>query len=118
VLALVGLPRALFILLGGAIVDRHSPQRVLMLSKHANTVLLALLAGLLASGALNLPLLYALALALGWRRPRSRHAGGHRRMLPQRGGAGAAGGGERADDGAAAAVDVRRPAARPVACWR
>lgn len=65
VLALVGLPRALFILLGGAIVDRHSPQRVLMLSKHANTVLLALLAGLLASGALNLPLLYALSLALG-----------------------------------------------------
>jgi len=56
VLALVGVPRAVFILVGGAIVDRHSPHRVLMLSKHANTVLLAVLAAAIAAGALTLPL--------------------------------------------------------------
>lgn len=65
VLLLIGVPRAAFILLGGAIVDRHSPRRVLMLSKHANTVLLAVLAGAIATGRLNLPLLHALALCLG-----------------------------------------------------
>lgn len=46
VLALMGLPRAVFILLGGAVVDRLSPQRVLMASKLANAVLLILLAQL------------------------------------------------------------------------
>ena len=65
VLALIGIPRALFILLGGAIVDRHSPRRVLMLSKFANALLLAVLAAALATGRLNLWLLHALALALG-----------------------------------------------------
>ena len=65
VLLLIGVPRAVFILLGGAIVDRHSPQRVLMLSKHANTMLLAMLAGAIATGGLSLPLLHALALCLG-----------------------------------------------------
>ena len=65
VLLLIGVPRAVFILLGGAIVDRHSPQRVLMLSKHANTVLLAVLAGSIATGGLGLPMLHALALCLG-----------------------------------------------------
>ncbi|WP_332878398.1 MFS transporter [Massilia sp. S19_KUP03_FR1] len=44
VIALIGLPRAIFILLGGALVDRFSPQRVLMASKLANAVLLILLA--------------------------------------------------------------------------
>jgi MFS family permease len=65
VLALIGIPRALFILLGGAVVDRHTPSRVLMLSKHANALLLALLALAIATGHLPLPLLYALALGLG-----------------------------------------------------
>jgi MFS family permease len=65
VLALVGIPRAVFILLGGAVVDRFSPQRVLMLTKHVNTVLLALLALGVWHGVLTLPAIYALALALG-----------------------------------------------------
>ena len=65
VLALIGIPRALFILLGGAIVDRHSPRTVLMLSKYANALLLAALAAALATGQLSLWLLHALALALG-----------------------------------------------------
>ena len=43
VIALMSIPRAVFILVGGALVDRHSPRRVLMLSKYANAALLALL---------------------------------------------------------------------------
>lgn len=65
VLALMSVPRALFILLGGALADRHSPKRVLMLTKHANTLLLALLAALVFSGQLTLWMVYALALAIG-----------------------------------------------------
>jgi len=41
--ALMGIPRAAFLLLGGAIVDRFSPQRVLLLSKLASAVLLAVM---------------------------------------------------------------------------
>jgi MFS family permease len=43
VIALMSIPRAVFILVGGALVDRHSPKRVLMLSKYANAALLAVL---------------------------------------------------------------------------
>ena len=43
VIALMSIPRAVFMLVGGALVDRHSPQRVLMLSKYANAALLAML---------------------------------------------------------------------------
>nr|WP_315218426.1 MFS transporter [uncultured Duganella sp.] len=43
VIALMSIPRAVFILVGGALVDRHSPRRVLMLSKYANAALLAVL---------------------------------------------------------------------------
>jgi len=45
VVALMGIPRAVFILLGGAMVDRHSPKCVLMISKIANAVLLGLVSG-------------------------------------------------------------------------
>lgn len=65
VLALVGIPRAVFILLGGAVVDRFSPQRVLMLTKHVNFVLLGLLAAGVWQGVMTLPAIYALSLALG-----------------------------------------------------
>lgn len=43
VVALMSIPRAVFILIGGALVDRYSPRKVLMLTKHVNAVLLALL---------------------------------------------------------------------------
>lgn len=43
VLALMGIPRAVFLLLGGALVDRLSPGAVLMATKLANALLLALL---------------------------------------------------------------------------
>jgi MFS family permease len=65
VLALIGIPRAVFILVGGAVVDRFSPQRVLMLTKYVNTVLLAMLALGVWQAALTLPVIYALSLALG-----------------------------------------------------
>lgn len=65
VLALIGIPRAVLILVGGAVVDRFSPQRVLMLTKYVNTVLLAMLALGVWQAALTLPVIYALSLALG-----------------------------------------------------
>ena len=43
VIALMSIPRAVFILIGGAVVDRCSPKRVLMLSKYANALLLGVL---------------------------------------------------------------------------
>jgi MFS family permease len=62
--ALLGVPRAVLILFGGALVDRHSPKRVLMLTKHVNTVLLGLLAALVLSGRATLPLVTVLAIVL------------------------------------------------------
>lgn len=69
VIALMSVPRAVFILVGGALVDRYSPKRVLMLSKYANAALLALLTllelNLDAAPAAALHLIYALALGIG-----------------------------------------------------
>ncbi|ROZ79607.1 MFS transporter [Ramlibacter sp. WS9] len=65
VLALISVPRALFILVGGAIVDRYSPKQVLMITKYVNTVLLGALAALVFTGTLTLPLVYALSLGIG-----------------------------------------------------
>jgi MFS family permease len=65
VLALIGIPRAVLILVGGAVVDRFSPQRVLTLTKYVNTVLLAMLALGVWQAVLTLPVIYALSLALG-----------------------------------------------------
>jgi len=62
--ALMGIPRAILILFGGALVDRHSPKRILMLTKHINTVLLAVLTILVYSGHAHLPVVLALALGL------------------------------------------------------
>ncbi len=64
VLALMGAPRAVLILFGGAVVDRHSPKAILMLTKYVNTVLLAVLAILVYSGGVTLTLAIALALGL------------------------------------------------------
>jgi MFS family permease len=62
--ALMGIPRAVLILFGGALVDRHSPKRILMLTKHVNTVLLAVLAALVYTGHARLSVVLALALGL------------------------------------------------------
>jgi hypothetical protein len=65
VLAVMSVPRALFLLIGGALVDRYSPKSVLMLTKYVNTVLLGVLAALVLTHHLNLWLIYAMALAIG-----------------------------------------------------
>lgn len=65
VLALVSVPRAVFILVGGALVDRYSPYRVLMLTKFINAGLLGTLAALVFTGSLSLPLVYAISLGIG-----------------------------------------------------
>jgi MFS family permease len=62
--ALLGLPRAVLILFGGALVDRYSPKRVLMLTKHVNTVLLGVLAFLVLAGQATLPLVIVLGVAI------------------------------------------------------
>lgn len=65
VLAIMGIPRALFILVGGALTDRYSSHRVLMLTKYVNTVLLGLLGALVWADTLPFWLLYPLALGIG-----------------------------------------------------
>lgn len=65
VLALVGLPRAVFILLGGAIVDRLSPKSVLLYSKYINIFLLFSLSALIYMQILTIPVLCFYALAIG-----------------------------------------------------
>ena len=65
VLGLVSVPRALFMLVGGALVDRYSPKRVMLLTKYINTVLLGLLAALVFSGHFSLWAVYLLAGAIG-----------------------------------------------------
>jgi len=79
--ALLGVPRAVLILFGGALVDRHSPKRVLMLTKYVNTVLLGLLAALVLSGRATLPLVTVLAVVLSLASAFSIPAGTS--MLPQ-----------------------------------
>jgi len=62
--AAMGVPRAILILFGGALVDRYSPKSVLMLTKYANTVLLAILAALVLLDAATLPLVAALGFGM------------------------------------------------------
>jgi MFS family permease len=64
IIALMALPRAVLMLFGGALVDRYSPKRVLMLTKYANTILLGVLALLVGSGHATLPVVTGLALAM------------------------------------------------------
>ena len=65
VLALAGLPRALFMLLGGAITDRHAPRAVMLVSDLLRLLLIGALAVLVATGGVQMWMLYALALCYG-----------------------------------------------------
>jgi len=60
-----GIPRAVLMLMGGAITDRTSPRKVLIATASARTVLVAAIGFLLARNVLHLWHLYALALAFG-----------------------------------------------------
>ncbi|MBD8880112.1 MFS transporter [Rhodanobacter sp. 7MK24] len=65
VLATMALPRAAFMLIGGAVVDRLSPRRVLLAARGVNALLVSLLAALVLGGAIQMWLVYALALGIG-----------------------------------------------------
>lgn len=81
VLAAMALPRAAFMLVGGAIVDRMSPRRVLLTARAANAVLAGLLAGLVLAGSIEMWMIYVLAFAIGLCTAFAYPAGGS--ILPQ-----------------------------------
>ncbi|QOL50093.1 MFS transporter [Massilia litorea] len=65
VLAAMGAPRALFMLVGGALVDRSSPRRILLATKCASALLVGLLGALVLMGRIDMALVYVLAAAIG-----------------------------------------------------
>jgi hypothetical protein len=65
VLAAMALPRALFMFIGGAVVDRMSPRRVLLASRTVNAILIGILAVLVLGGAIQMWMVYAIALGIG-----------------------------------------------------
>src|SRR5262249_18364972 len=65
VLALAGIPRALFMLVGGAATDRLSPGTIMLVSDGLRLVLTLLLALLVLTGSTQMWMLYVMALVLG-----------------------------------------------------
>jgi len=65
ILALASIPRAVFMLVGGAFVDRYSPRSVMIWSNFARFVLVALLSVLVLTTNTQMWMLYVLALAFG-----------------------------------------------------
>ncbi len=65
VLATAGIPRALFMLVGGALTDRFTPRRLMINSNLARMALTGLLALLVMTNQIQLWMLYAFALLFG-----------------------------------------------------
>ncbi len=65
VLALEGIPRALFMLFGGAITDRFSPRIIMLASDIARFVLAALMAIVVLTGTVEMWMVYAFSLGFG-----------------------------------------------------
>lgn len=65
VLATAGVPRALFMLLGGAMTDRFTPRKLMINSNLTRMALTGLLAGLVLVGLIQTWMLYAFALLFG-----------------------------------------------------
>src|SRR5215207_4187547 len=65
VLALMAVPRALLMLIGGVSVDRLSPRRVMIASNAVRLVAVGLLAVVVLGGVVELWMLYAFALVFG-----------------------------------------------------
>jgi len=65
VLAVMALPRAAFMLIGGAVVDRMSPRRVLLMARAINAACIAILAVLVLTGAVHMWMVYLLSLGVG-----------------------------------------------------
>src|SRR5215468_4020006 len=58
VLALAAIPRAVFMLIGGALVDRYSPRSVMFASNFARLVLAALLSVLVLTNNIGIEMMY------------------------------------------------------------
>jgi MFS family permease len=65
VLAAAAFPRAVLMLVGGAVTDRYSPRLVMLASNLARFVLTAIFAAVLLTGRVELWIVYAYALAFG-----------------------------------------------------
>jgi MFS family permease len=65
VLALQGIPRAVFMLVGGAITDRFSPRAIMLLSDLARLCLTACMAVVIFSGGIQMWMIYLFSLAFG-----------------------------------------------------
>lgn len=65
VLALEGIPRAVFILFGGTITDHLSPRRVMLIANITRFILTALMALVVFGGAVQLWMIYAFGLSFG-----------------------------------------------------
>ena len=65
VLALSAIPRALFMLVGGALTDRFSPRSLMLASNAARFLLVSLLTGLVFSNHVEMWMLYSLAVLFG-----------------------------------------------------
>ncbi|MBK7256902.1 MAG: MFS transporter [Ignavibacteriae bacterium] len=65
VLALGGIPRAVFMLLGGAATDRLSPRRIMLIADIVRLVLTAAMAAVVLSGLVDVWMLYAFGLSFG-----------------------------------------------------
>lgn len=65
VLALVAVPRAVFMLVGGALTDRMSPRTIMLCSNISRLFLVAALAGLTIAGLIELWMLYTFAILFG-----------------------------------------------------
>lgn len=65
VLALIGIPRALFMLLGGAVADRYTPRLIMLISDILRLLLTILITIMILAGWLQLWILYLLALIFG-----------------------------------------------------
>ncbi len=65
VLAVMAFPRAVFMLVGGAVVDRMSPRRVLLGARFVNATCIVILATLVLAGAIQMWMIYLLALGIG-----------------------------------------------------
>jgi MFS family permease len=65
VLALEGIPRAVFMLLGGAITDRFSPRLIMLISDIIRFFLTALMALVIFTGSVQVWMLYAFGLGFG-----------------------------------------------------
>lgn len=65
VMAMAGIPRALFMLVGGALTDRFTPRKLMISSNLARMLLTGLLAALVATDLIQLWMLHGLALFFG-----------------------------------------------------